>query len=114
MVITERYLRMTLIRRYLGTINRLTSHIDSINILRMLKLLCALSRMDDTVCLDICFLPCRGSPRSNTLAVGDGADGLVSAGGHVGVRVEVVPSSGERRESVLAGVVGFEGFVDVR
>jgi hypothetical protein len=59
----------------------------------VLELLCALAGVDDAVGLDVRFLTGGGSARSNTLAVGNGADGLCSSGSDVGIRVEVVTGS---------------------
>ena len=113
MIVTKRYLRMALIRGNLCAINRLRpSHIDSIDILLRLILFCTLPRLNDAVRLDICFLASWGSAWGNALAVGDRAGGLVSSGGIVGVRVEIVTCSRERGESALSCVVGFEGLID--
>lgn len=55
MVVTERYLRLALIWGHLRTVDRLlvAAHVD---VLRGFELILSLPRMDDAVCLDVCFL----------------------------------------------------------
>jgi hypothetical protein len=59
MVVTKRYLGLALFWGYLRAVHRLrasTSHVDGVDVLGMLELLYSLTRVDDAVCLDVCFL----------------------------------------------------------
>ena len=113
-VIAKGNFGVTLVGRHLRTINGLlVPHIERVHILRMLKLVLALSRVNDSLCLDICFLARRSSSRGHTLSIRHRADWLSPPRWIIRIRIEVVASPRKGWQNTLLGVICFEGLVHI-
>ena len=73
-----------------------------------LKLFLTLPRIDDTLCLDICFLARGCSSGGNTLTVGYRAYGLIAPLLGVRVWIEVIARPRERRQNTLLWIICFK------
>lgn len=115
MIVAKRYLWVALIRGHLGTVYwLLVSHVYGVDVLWMLILLfLALSWMDYSRGLNICFLTGRSASGSYALTIGDGANRLIASRLVVRVWVEVIACSREWRQNALLRVICFERFIDI-
>ena len=117
MVVVEWNLWVTLIRGHLGTIYRLlvSSHVQCINVLRVIVWLLPLSWMDYTLCLNICFLARRCPSWSNTLAISNWAYRMIiSSLSVIWIRIKVISCSGKRWQCSLTRIISLKWLIDIR
>lgn len=116
MVVVEWNLWVTLIRRHLSAVNRLlvSSHVQGIDVLRVIVWLLPLSWMDYTLCLNICFLARRCPSWSNTLAICNWSYWMIiSSLSVIRIRIKVISCSGKRWQSSLSRIISLEWFIDI-
>lgn len=115
MVVVEWDLWVTLVRGHLGAVDGLlvSSHIQGVDVLRVLIWLLPLSWMDYTLCLNICFLARRRPSWSNTLAISNRTYWFISSLSVIRIWIKVISCSGKRWQCSLPRIISLEWLIDI-